>query len=143
MGIDKVTNKILILLDTNTLIQLYEGGNLFEDIEGSLDVSPIYICPDAVLAELEKFSLKTDELGRASRLALNIAKNKCKIMNTGEISGDRALIKLAYELTKKGERVMVATSDRELRKRLSQMGIRTIYYRKTQHRFEVETKDVL
>ncbi|MGB9725115.1 MAG: PIN domain-containing protein [Fervidicoccaceae archaeon] len=143
MGSDKIAKRTLVLLDSNALLQLYKGVHLFEDIESALESSPEYICPDAILNELEKLSVGKGEIMRAAKLALEIAREKCKTIVTGEESGDRALIKLAAYLSEKGERVLVATSDRELRRKLSILGIKTAYYRESQHRFEVEAKDVL
>ena len=143
MGTDKVAGKVYAVLDSNALLQIYRGVGLFEQIEESLDVKPIYVCPDAVLKELEDIESRGGELSRAARLALEVATGICSELKTGEKSGDNSVIKAALELQEEGCKVLVVTSDRELRKRLRTLGIKTVYYRESQHRFEVEVKDVL
>jgi rRNA-processing protein FCF1 len=136
MGTDKVAGKVYAVLDSNALLQIYRGVGLFEQIEESLDVKPIYVCP-------EDIESRGGELSRAARLALEVATGICSELKTGEKSGDNSVIKAALELQEEGSKVLVVTSDRELRKRLRTLGIKTVYYRESQHRFEVEVKDVL
>jgi len=143
MGADKVAGRIAVLLDANSLILMLMGKQLFEDIERILESIPEYICPDAVVNELRSISERGGDVGRAAKSALEVVGKKCIVLETGEKSGDRAIIELAEELTRGGRKVIVATSDRELRRRLSSLGVKTVYYRESQHRFEAEVRDVL
>ncbi|MEM3279393.1 MAG: hypothetical protein QW039_00880 [Fervidicoccaceae archaeon] len=143
MGNDKINTKLFVILDSNALLQIYRGVSIFDQIEETLDISPVYICPDAVLNELKKISEKEGEISRAAKLAIEYANNACVPYITGEKSGDRAILKASIELSSEGKTVIVSTSDRKLRSRLRSMGIKTAYYRETQHRFEVEARDVL
>lgn len=113
-----------VLLDTSFLLAILELHiNLDSELDRILDEKYEIMIPEAVLDELKKIAEKNDKRGRMANLALRIASAYRIIREKGE--ADDVLINLALSKRK----VIVATSDRNLRKRLRRLGIPTIYVR--------------
>jgi len=120
------------------LILEAEGKRVIESIEEKLAIKFQIICPPSVIRELDKMSRSKGEISRKAKLALKIVEGKC--IEGEEFTGqaDRDVIFNALELKDKGNLVIVATSDRELRKKIRETGIPTAYYREKQDRVELD-----
>ncbi|MCE4600647.1 MAG: PIN domain-containing protein [Desulfurococcales archaeon] len=132
------------MVDTNILIGLASGLITQYLIGEALETLYILGVPGSVVRELERLaesspSLKTRKLARR---ALDIlASNKLQhivleTMDAGDV--DDEILLTAVELKNKGYRIVVATNDKGLRKRLRSHGIPTLYYRETEGLMEVE-----
>lgn len=113
-----------VAVDTNMLLYITSHKiDVFAEIKKSLG-NVIFIVPQSVCDELGK--LKKVNINRAKQV--NIAeqlmkKNKAKIIKLSD-DADNDLL----ELAKQG--VIIATNDRELKKRIKDFGGRVIYLRK-------------
>ena len=126
-----------VILDTSILMLLYNGVQVFDEIEELLLSKPECIVPRSVVKELEKISKSSDKTlhqRRAARLALEALEKKgCRVIETG-LSADDAIIELATRLRD----AIVATADNELRRRLRELGLPNIYYRRSRHGLMLE-----
>ncbi|ABN69933.1 SSU processome protein Utp24 [Staphylothermus marinus F1] len=133
--------KPLILLDTNMLLLIADGINVFEQIEEKILAKPEYIVLKPVIEELEKIMNKGNpSLRRKARFALEIAKKFCKIVDIRTMPGEKVddlLIRYAMQ-----NNAAVATNDRELRKKLREKGIPEIYLREEGMIIEVEGLEI-
>lgn len=131
----------MILLDTNMLLLIANGINVFEQIEEKTLAKPEYIVLKPVIEELEKIMNKgTPSLRRKAGFALEIARKFCKIVDIKTRPGEKVddlLIRYAAE-----NNAAVATNDRELRKKLREIGIPEIYLREEGMIIEVEGLEV-
>ncbi len=147
MEADRVGNsrrdrRVKVLLDTNMLLLLADGIDIFTQIEDVLETKPEYIIIQPVLDELEKLIHNpSPKIRKKARFALEIAKEKCKIINYDYPKNKRVddlIVKYALENS-----VIVATNDRELRKKLRSKGIPEIYLREEKMRLEAEGIELL
>lgn len=133
--------KPIILLDTNMLLLIADGINVFEQIEEKILSKPIYIVLKPVIEELEKLIKKgPPSLRRKARFALEIARRFCKIIDIETKPGekvDNILIRYALE-----NNAAVATNDRELRRKLRDIGIPEIYLREEGMIIEIEGLEI-
>ncbi len=125
-----------IVLDTNMLMTIARGINVFEQIEDIIDTKPDYIVLTPIIKELEKLA-KTNKpsISKPARLALEIARMYCKVINIEikNMSTDDLILYYAKE-----NKCGVATNDRELRKKLRKEGIPEIYLREEKMMVNVE-----
>ncbi len=125
-----------IVLDTNMLLLIADGINIFEQIEEQLLARPEYIVLKPVMKELEKLATRGKPLlRRKAKLALEIAKKYCRIIDVEEKPGERVddiILRYAIE-----NNTIVATNDKELRKKLRRNGIPEIYLREESMRIEI------
>jgi rRNA-processing protein FCF1 len=135
-GILVLPRKPRIVLDTNMLLLIADGINIFEQIEEQLLAKPEYIVLKPIIKELEKLAIKGKPLlRRKARLALEIAGRYCKIIDVKEKPGEKVddiILRYAKE-----NNAAVATNDKELRKRLRRNGIPEIYLREESMRIEI------
>ncbi len=98
--------------------------------------NPECLVPAQVARELEKLSVQGPGLHRrrAARLALAAVQRRCRIVEVEAESADDALIVLALS----DPELIVATADNELRRRLRELGIPNIYYRRSRHGLMLE-----
>ena len=135
--------KTIIIIDTNFLIMMVKGLITPSMISEVIDLSYEMISPEAVrkeLLELAEKSTKTS-LRRYAKRALELAeKMKIKFIDNkyGNMKADDAIQALALDLKPLRKYVFVATSDRELRRRLRTIGIPSIYYRESERKLELE-----
>lgn len=120
-----------ILLDTNfLLLPVQRGVDIFCELERVIDV-PYEVCVLAgVVEELERLCVKGSlEDRKAARVGLELIKSKALkiISSSGEAHIDDLLVEAADRQT------IVATQDRELRRRLRARGIRVIGLRQGTH----------
>jgi len=127
---------VKVLLDSNfLLIPAQFKIDIFEELNRVLEakVDPIILSP--VYQEIERLSnVESERLRRQARLALKLAK-RCRIIHVErreEESVDELLVRIAEEW-----RCPVATNDAELRRKLREKQIATIFLRDMSH-LEVE-----
>ncbi len=135
--------KVLVLMDTNALLMMMERTGLFECIEESLETKPIYACTESVVKELEEIKRRGGPLSWKASLALEKIVPACRILSRKASNTDDDIVENAIEARDEGYHVIVATSDRDLRKKLRKHGIPTAYYRESQRRFELDYKPLL
>ena len=135
--------KTVIIIDTNFLIMMVKGLITPSMISEAIDLSYEMISPEAVrreLLELAERSTKTS-LRKHAKRALELAeKMKIKFIDDKyeNMKADDAIQALALDLKPIRKYIFVATSDRELRRRLRRIGIQSIYYRESERRLELE-----
>lgn len=126
-----------VILDTSILMLIYHGVRVFDEIEDLLLSKPECIVPQPVVQELQAISASSEKSlhqRRAARLALEIIKKRgCKVVEVG-LKPDDALIDLATRYPD----AVVATADNELRRRLRELGLPNIYYRRSKHGLMLE-----
>ncbi|RLG81712.1 MAG: 30S processome protein Utp24 [Thermoprotei archaeon] len=135
-GINRRT--IEIVLDTNMLMLISSGINIFDQIEEKLAIKPRYVVLTQVIEELEKLAKKGKPATRKkAKFALEIVERYCKIVNTNTgteyKSVDEAILEYAL---RKG--AIVATNDKELRRKLRENCIPEIYIREESMRINIE-----
>lgn len=129
--------KMGILLDTNILMLIGRGIDIFTQIEELLDTKPEYYVIEPVVKELEKIIVHGGVKERKSaELALKLVKKKCRVIEVS-LSSDKSVDDLLLEIAlRKG--FIVATNDRELRRRLREAGIPEIYFREEKQLLEAQ-----
>jgi rRNA-processing protein FCF1 len=129
---------IKVLLDTSILItSLKLPLDIFGEIERLLGTRVVFLMPKEVQRELQRLSMKQTSLGTLAARGLEIAENKCKIIqdkSTAKIGADEALIRASKE-----KKTAVATADGRLRIRLRALGIPIITIRGNRLHCEPET----
>ncbi len=139
-----IRQRVIVIVDTNILIGLASGLITQYLIGEALETLYILGVPGSVVKELERLaesspSLKTRRLARKALGML--ADNKLpyiilETMDADEV--DDEILLTAVELKNKGYRIVVATNDKGLRKRLRSHGVPTLYYRETEGLMEVD-----
>ncbi len=129
-----------ILLDTNMLMLIADGINIFEQVEEKLAIKPQYIILKPVLKELEKLA-NSDKpsIKRKALFALRIVRKYCEIVDVEDYSKDVDEILIEYA---QKHNAAVATNDRELRRKLRAKGIPEIYLREESMRIDIEGLEV-
>lgn len=128
---------IKVVFDTNMLLLISEGVQVFSQIEEELETRPVYIVITPVLEELQRLASSGPPLlSKKARFAIEIAKKYCAIVDyplrEGE-SVDDCLVRFAIE-----HNAIVATNDKELRRKLRERGLPEIYLREESMRLEFE-----
>ncbi len=140
MGCDRRDRRrVEIVLDTNMLLLIASGLNIFEQIEEKLAIKPVYTVIKPVLRELEKLAKSSKpSIKKRALLALEIVKKYCRVVDVEYCERvDDAIIEYAEKHC-----VAVATNDRDLRKRLRERGIPEIYLREEGMRIDVEGLEI-
>jgi len=117
-----------IVIDSNFLIEICRFRiSLFEII--GLVTEPVqFFTVDLVIDELKKISNSQTNDSKYAKVALGLTKDySIKILSSTKPNTDNAIIALADKDT------IVATNDIELRKRLKNKGIKSIYLRAKKH----------
>ncbi|MCX8195798.1 MAG: hypothetical protein N3F67_01780 [Acidilobaceae archaeon] len=123
---------VILLFDANMLILLSSGAFPFSRLDEAVESSYVAVVPSSVVEELRRLA---ERGSRASKRALEFA-SAFKVVETAG-NADDALVELALGL--KGRcRVIVATSDADLRRRLRSLGIPTLYYRESRRDVELD-----
>ncbi len=136
---------VALLIDSNTLIMMASGLIAPSMLDETLASSYRLYITDAVARELEKLagSHPRPTTRRLAALALRLASMLgAAMLATGEDDADDSLEAAARTLRASGLRVVVATSDRSLRRRLRRLGVPTMYYRESEGRLEVDWEPV-
>ena len=135
----------VVLLDSNTLIYIVSGLAAFDDIVEAAGGPGVELATtDAVMEELKAIAEKGRGLkARRARSALDFAERMgVSVVETGLQDADDSLEAAALRLKGEGFIVYVATSDRELRRRLRIHGLPTIYYRESRGSVEADWEPI-
>jgi len=133
---------VVIVVDTNTLILMARGFIAPSMIGEAVEASYRLVAPLEVKRELERLaeSHPRPAIRRYSRTALELAGRLgvewVEVGGGGDV--DDSIEALAAGLRAEGARVIVATSDRGLRRRLRRRGIPTLYYRESEGILQVD-----
>jgi rRNA-processing protein FCF1 len=110
---------MLVIIDTNfLLLPKTKKIDIFQEIRSAANCKIAYIILDSVVKELNK--LKTDKNLKinkrvAAKVALELLKQKnLKIEQGSNEHTDDAILKKALELKKSGEKIAIATQDKNL-----------------------------
>ena len=116
-----------VVIDTNMFLVPYQLGiDVLEEIRRLLPGIRVYTIPP-VLREIKRLSESGNTNERlAARIGLKIAE-QVEVLSIEGDSADRVLL----ELAKKG--FIVATNDRELRRKIREAGGLTVFVRKRDH----------
>lgn len=114
-----------IILDSNFLTIPYQFNiDIFEEINRIMEEDYELITLDGVIEELEELKKSKGKDAIAAKIGLELIKKKnVKVIKTREKNVDNTIIKIADKNT------IVATNDKELRQRLKNKNIKTIYLR--------------
>jgi Uncharacterized proteins of PilT N-term./Vapc superfamily len=129
---------LVVVLDTSVVLDIARGVIPLSSIDDALLSSYKLVTLKGVLEELSRIASGGGLRSRIARRALNLVEEVGVIVldeATGRV--DDALVSVALSL--KGRcRVIVATNDRALRRRLRRVGVPTMYYRRARGGLEVE-----
>ncbi len=134
---NSTSRRPLVVLDTNMLMLAASGVRVFEQIEEELETKPDFVVLKPVYDELVKIATSyKSSTARRALLALRLAEQYCRIveytLRPGE-SVDDAIVNFALQ-----HNAIVATNDRELRRKLRLHGIPEAYFREEARRVRVE-----
>jgi len=134
---NSTSRRPLVVLDTNMLMLAASGVRVFEQIEEELETKPDFVVLKPVYDELVKIATSyKSSTARKALLALRLAEQYCRIveytLRPGE-SVDDAIVNFALQ-----HNAIVATNDRELRRKLRLHGIPEAYFREEARRVKVE-----
>lgn len=134
---NSTSRRPLVVLDTNMLMLAASGVRVFEQIEEELETKPDFVVLKPVYDELVKIATSyKSSTARRALLALRLAEQYCRIveyaLRPGE-SVDDAIVNFALQ-----HNAIVATNDRELRRKLRLHGIPEAYFREEARRVKVE-----
>jgi rRNA-processing protein FCF1 len=135
MGFSKRLKRVVY--DTSILMLLYDGVAVFDESGSLLLSNPECIIPRQVEDELKKLAESASSIHRrrAARLALEaIRKRGCRVVEVDADNTDDAIIAIVAS----DPEAIVATADNELRRRLREMGLPNIYYRRSRHGLMLE-----
>ncbi len=125
------------MLDTNMLMLAASGVPVLEHIEEELETKPEFIVLKPVYDELVRIAMRSGGIAAKRALfALKLVEQFCKIIDYTSKPGenvDDAIVNFALQ-----NNAIVATNDRELRKRLRLLGIPEAYFREEARRVKVE-----
>ena len=117
-----------VLLDTNFLIDVIRFKINLDDI-GIVAAAPYTLATvSTVLNELERISNHNSKSSSYAKLALQLIKK----YNVEIIQVNKRADQAIFELVK-NEKYISATNDKELRKRLKTLGMKTIYLKSKKH----------
>jgi len=134
---NSTSRRPLVVLDTNMLMLAASGVRVFEQIEEELETKPDFVVLKPVYDELVKIATSyKSSTARRALLAFRLAEQYCRIveyaLRPGE-SADDAIVNFALQ-----HNAIVATNDRELRRKLRLHGIPEAYFREEARRVRVE-----
>ncbi|MCI4462472.1 MAG: hypothetical protein JHC12_05940 [Thermogladius sp.] len=124
-----------VVLDTNFIILLSEYPYLIDELNEVVPFRSVCVLLTAVLEELEAVSKRLGEVRRRMLgKILEVLRGRCVVVDAGRSRVvDEAIIDYARE-----HGAVVATNDRELRRRLREMGIPNVFFREESRRLEYE-----
>ncbi len=132
---------VIVLLDTNFLIYIAQGVVAPSMILEALDITYRLLACRQILNELEYLSKSARQLKvrRLANRAIELLDSlKVCIINCPGDNADDAVLLEALHLARAGLRVVVATGDRELRRRLRSHGIPSLYFRESEGILETD-----
>ncbi len=119
-----------VIVDTNVLLMVYEGIDVFERIEDLVGTKCKFIVPNSVIDELIRLSLRPGPKGKAARLAIQYIRLKGENVMIISSIGKRRFTEAdeeILELVKNQMRdALVVTNDDELKSQLKKLGVTVI-----------------
>lgn len=128
--------EVRVVLDTNFIVLLSEQPHLLQEIDKVLLAKHCCVLLTEVLTELERIlENMTPTARRRLEFVLQLLSRMCVKDTSGASKGDvdEAIVEYARRVGS-----VVATNDRELRKKLRKAGIPALYFREESRRLELE-----
>jgi len=136
--------KVKVVVDTNFLLLIARGVIAPSNLNDVINVSYELITTDAVVKELETMSKREDLLAREAGFALKLLERLgVQVLRVKAGSADESILTLAKELVQNGDRVVVATNDKNLRRSVRRLGVPTLYLREEGLRLEIDWNPLL
>ncbi|RLF20916.1 MAG: 30S processome protein Utp24 [Thermoprotei archaeon] len=118
----------IVLADTSFLLTPYDFKiNIIEGLERIMEGKYELVVPSFCIKELEDIMKRGFIKRKKAQLALELVKKHARIINVPLMENERvddALVRIAKEM-----RAIVATGDREIRKKLRKEGIPVVFVR--------------
>ena len=136
--------RVALIVDTNMLIYMAQGLFSPSMILEAVGYPYTMILTPPILRELRDLSLKGRPKERITAAkALEIIEKQGYVEAGDEaLKADDSIEAIALRLKASGCRVVVATTDRELRRRLRARGIPSLYYRRARASLELEWEPI-
>ena len=136
--------KVKVVVDTNFLLTMAQGVIAPSSLNDAINASYELITTDAVVKELEAMSKGEDLLAREAGFALKLLERLgVQVLRVKAGSADESILTLAKELVQNGDRVVVATNDKNLRRSVRRLGVPTLYLREEGLRLEIDWNPLL
>jgi len=136
--------KVKVVVDTNFLLMMAQGVIAPSSLNDAINASYELITTDAVAKELETMSKGGDLLAREAGFALKLLERLgVQVLRVKAGSADESILALAKELVQNGDRVVVATNDKNLRRSVRRLGVPTLYLREEGLRLEIDWNPLL
>jgi len=132
------------VVDTNFLLTMAQGVIAPSSLNDAINASYELITTNAVVKELEAMSKGGDLLAREAGFALKLLERLgVQVLRVKAGSADESILTLAKELVQNGDRVVVATNDKNLRRSVRRLGVPTLYLREEGLRLEIDWNPLL
>jgi len=136
--------KVKVVVDTNFLLMMVQGVIAPSSLNDAINASYELITTDAVVKELEAMSKGGDLLAREAGFALKLLERLgVQVLRVKAGSADESILALTKELVQNGDRVVVATNDKNLRRSVRRLGVPTLYLREEGLRLEIDWNPLL
>jgi hypothetical protein len=136
--------KVKVVVDTNFLLMMAQGVIAPSSLNDAINASYELVTTDAVVKELETMSKREDLLAREAGFALKLLERLgVQVLRVNAGSADESILTLAKELVQSGDRVVVATNDKNLRRSVRRLGVPTLYLREEGLRLEIDWNPLL
>ena len=136
--------KVKVVVDTNFLLTMVQGVIAPSSLDDAINASYELITTDAVVKELEAMSKGGDLLAREAGFALKLLERLgVQVLRVKAGSADESILTLTKELVQNGDRVVVATNDKNLRRSVRRLGVPTLYLREEGLRLEIDWNPLL
>ncbi|MCG2872794.1 MAG: PIN domain-containing protein [Acidilobus sp.] len=136
--------KVKVVVDTNFLLMMAQGVVAPSSLNDAINASYELVTTDAVVKELETMSKREDLLAREAGFALKLLERLgVQVLRVKADSADESILTLAKELVQSGDRVVVATNDKNLRRSIRRLGVPTLYLREEGLRLEIDWNPLL
>ncbi len=136
--------KVKVVVDTNFLLMMAQGVIAPSSLNDAINASYELVTTDAVVKELETMSKREDLLAREAGFALKLLERLgVQVLRVKAGSADESILTLAKELVQSGDRVVVATNDKNLRRSVRRLGVPTLYLREEGLRLEIDWNPLL
>jgi len=136
--------KVKVVVDTNFLLMMAQGVIAPSSLNDAINASYELVTTDAVVKELETMSKREDLLAREAGFALKLLERLgVQVLRGKADSADESILTLAKELVQSGDRVVVATNDKNLRRSIRRLGVPTLYLREEGLRLEIDWNPLL
>ncbi len=132
MGLREGVRKPILILDTNFIIYIADGSIPLSILYESLPYDMQLAIVGSTVDELKRLASAAPRPGdrRKAQRALDLLERiDVAVLDSPTGSVDDDIVMAALALKSEGRRVIVATGDRELRRRLRSHGIPTLYPR--------------